>query len=144
MCYIRKAKTGTSRHWILLIQRDPDSHFITCDLLQLLLGNLVTTIYPLEMQEWLKLHLIKFMDARHTPNVVVLCIERELMDSVDKEIRRDTLQLQSSSLQQPRSFRPRPHDQANFLKLISQEHYTTLFQRPQGKRQQQMQNVHIL
>ena len=26
-------------------ERDPDPHFITCDLLQLLRGNLITTIY---------------------------------------------------------------------------------------------------
>ena len=53
-------------------ERDPDPHFIPCDLLQLLLvDNLITTIYPLEMQEWLERHSIKIMEARHTLNVVV-------------------------------------------------------------------------
>ena len=46
---MKKAETETSR--LTHTERNPALHFITCDMLHLLVGNLVTTIYPLVMQE---------------------------------------------------------------------------------------------
>ena len=40
--------------------------------------------------------------------------------------------------------RPRDHDQANLLKLVSQEHYTAFSQSLLGIGQQQMQNINII
>ena len=78
------------------------------------------------MQEWLKRHPIKIVEARHTPNVVVPVRGKKSL-SIRLAKKSAEIWCNHNVLYSAAKVMVRPcdHEHANLLKLVSQEHNTT-------------------